>query len=185
MDNRLEGAQVKLRPSQDKFQGLPDLGDEGFCLNVSDAFTRPGLLRLSALRRSSLRSCRPYMRVEADHLVMSFARMFSATLSRCTLYAPAALPVSLLLLPDRPLISALDDLGISIETFVRYQKLAVDALAPSELETLKGALSVLHRFAFGGATRFKRCVLSDYQRARADLIPFAVSSAPSHPCPVL
>ncbi|BGO93231.1 hypothetical protein NBRC10512_007293 [Rhodotorula toruloides] len=105
VDNRLEGAQVKLRPSQDKFQGLPDLGDEGFCLNVSDAFTRPGLLRL-----------------------------------------------------NRPLISALDDLGISIETFVRYQKLAVDALAPSELETLKGALSVLHRFAFGGATRFKSLV---------------------------
>ncbi|BGP01655.1 hypothetical protein NBRC10513v2_005294 [Rhodotorula toruloides] len=105
LDNRLEGAQVKLRPSQDKFQGLPDLGDGGFCLNVSDAFTRPGLLRL-----------------------------------------------------NRPLISALDDLGISTETFIRYQKLAVDALAPSELETLKGAFNVLHRFSFGGATRFKSLV---------------------------
>ncbi|GAA6054265.1 hypothetical protein NBRC10513_006425 [Rhodotorula toruloides] len=105
VDNRLEGAQVKLRPSQDKFQGLPKVGDGGFSLNVSDAFTRPGLLPL-----------------------------------------------------HRPLISALDDLGISTETFIRYQKLAVDALAPSELETLKGALNVLHRFAFGGATRFKSLV---------------------------
>ncbi|GEM10105.1 RNA-directed RNA polymerase [Rhodotorula toruloides] len=106
VDNRLQGAQVKLRPSQDKFKGLPDDDDgESFCLNVSDAFTRPGLLRL-----------------------------------------------------NRPLVSALDDLGISTETFIRYQNLAVDSLAPEDLETLQGAHNVLHRFVFGGATRFKSLV---------------------------
>lgn len=79
VDNRLQGAQVKLRPSQDKFQGLPDEdGGESFCLNVSDAFTRPGPLRLSAFPTiPPSRPCRPLMRAKADHLVTSFARMTS------------------------------------------------------------------------------------------------------------
>lgn len=49
VDTSLEGMQVQLRPSQDKFQGFADrIGGDKFCLNVSDAFTRPNPLRLSA-----------------------------------------------------------------------------------------------------------------------------------------
>ncbi|GAA5867495.1 hypothetical protein JCM3774_003853 [Rhodotorula dairenensis] len=103
LDDRLEGMQVQLRPSQDKFQGFADrIGGDEFCLNVSDAFTRPNLLRL-----------------------------------------------------NRPLISALDDLGIPTEVFLAYQKLAIDALSPEALYTIRGAYDTLHRFSFGGATKFK------------------------------
>lgn len=60
--------------------------------------------------------------------------------------------------PDRPLISALDDLGIDTDVFLRYQKIAIDELQPEELSTHRGAHHALHRFSFGNATRFKRCV---------------------------
>lgn len=50
VDDTLEGSQVQLRPSQDKFRGFAErIGvSNNFCLNVSDAFTRPNPLRLSA-----------------------------------------------------------------------------------------------------------------------------------------
>ncbi|GAA6048343.1 hypothetical protein JCM3770_000959 [Rhodotorula araucariae] len=56
---------------------------------------------------------------------------------------------------NRPLISALDDLGIDTSVFLKYQKLAIDELQPHELATLPGALSALHRYTLGLATRFK------------------------------
>ncbi|BGP49874.1 hypothetical protein JCM10450v2_005779 [Rhodotorula kratochvilovae] len=67
-------------------------------------------------------------------------------------------PLSLRL--NRPLISALDDLGIETEVFLKYQKAAIDELQPQELQTLNGAYSAIHRFAFGQATRFKSLLRS-------------------------
>ena len=76
--------QVQLRPSQDKFQGFADrIGGDKFCLNVSDAFTRPNPLRLSAsslaaflLSLLSFSALRP-----ADHLVMLWPLLASLLFS--------------------------------------------------------------------------------------------------------
>ncbi|GJN92714.1 hypothetical protein Rhopal_005749-T1 [Rhodotorula paludigena] len=105
VDDTLKGVELQIRPSQDKFVGFAD--GEGFCLNVSDAFTRPLRLRL-----------------------------------------------------NRPLISALNDLGISNEVFVFYQKQAIAELEPEQLQTIAGAHYALHRLSFGGATRFKSLLKS-------------------------
>ncbi|BGP56785.1 hypothetical protein JCM8202v2_004415 [Rhodotorula sphaerocarpa] len=109
LDDRLEGLQVQLRPSQDKFRGFADRTGAGehFCLNISDAFTRPAPLRL-----------------------------------------------------NRPLISALDDLGIETEAFLAHQKRAIDALSTDALFTLRGADRILNQLSLGGASRFKSLMKS-------------------------
>ncbi|GAA5981880.1 hypothetical protein JCM11641_001929 [Rhodosporidiobolus odoratus] len=61
---------------------------------------------------------------------------------------------------NRPLISGLDDLGVSTEVFLRYQTLAIDELEPTNLETLFGAYTVLGKYQFGGATRFRSLLRS-------------------------
>ncbi|BGP17973.1 hypothetical protein JCM10213v2_006021 [Rhodosporidiobolus nylandii] len=109
VDRYLKGSQVCLRPSQDKYKAFGDDEETGarYCLNVADAFTRPGSLRL-----------------------------------------------------NRPLISALNDLGVSTETFLNYQAMAVKDIAPVALETLYGAEVVLQKYTFGNATRFKSLLSS-------------------------
>ncbi|GAA6030274.1 hypothetical protein JCM8097_009022 [Rhodosporidiobolus ruineniae] len=61
---------------------------------------------------------------------------------------------------NRPLISALNDLGIDTKAFLYYQDLAVQELDPSELHTLPGAHHVLNRYTFGKATRFFSLITS-------------------------
>lgn len=57
---------------------------------------------------------------------------------------------------DRPLVSALEDLGIEKEIFLAYQKLAVDDLSPEALFSLSGAYDAVNKFSYGGASKFKR-----------------------------
>ncbi|GAA5838795.1 hypothetical protein JCM9279_003864 [Rhodotorula babjevae] len=71
---------------------------------------------------------------------------------------------------NRPLISALDDLGIDTDVFLRYQKVAIDELQPEQLATLHGAHHALHRFSFGHATRFKSLLESLLDKGLPDSI---------------
>lgn len=82
VDSSLEGLQVQLRPSQDKFQGFADrIGGDKFCLNVSDAFTRPNPLRLSASWLAAFLSLLPFSALRsADHLVTLWPLLPSAFL---------------------------------------------------------------------------------------------------------
>ncbi|GAA5898209.1 hypothetical protein JCM6882_000104 [Rhodosporidiobolus microsporus] len=57
---------------------------------------------------------------------------------------------------NRPLISALNDLGIDTGVFIAYRRRAIDELAPTDLQTLFGAHAVLNKYTFGGATRFRQ-----------------------------
>ena len=176
VDSSLEGMQVQLRPSQDKFRGFADrIGGDKFCLNVSDAFTLPNPLRLSAswlaafLSLLSVPALRP-----ADHLVMLWPLLPSLLFSRKPggnaaplMFGTHALSRFFILrcywcttcgCLDRPLISALDDLGVPTAVFLAYQKLAIDELSPEALYTFRGAYDTLNRFSYGGATKFKRSV---------------------------
>ncbi|CEQ40181.1 SPOSA6832_01769, partial [Sporobolomyces salmonicolor] len=48
VDSQLDGIVIALRPSQDKYLGkVDDEATESYVLNVADAFTRPGRLRLN------------------------------------------------------------------------------------------------------------------------------------------
>ncbi|GAA5928050.1 hypothetical protein JCM3775_002799 [Rhodotorula graminis] len=71
---------------------------------------------------------------------------------------------------NRPLISALDDLGIDTGVFLRYQKIAIDELQPEQLATLRGAHHALNRFSFGLASRFKSLLGSLLDKGLPDSI---------------
>ncbi|GAA5822355.1 hypothetical protein JCM11251_006311 [Rhodosporidiobolus azoricus] len=64
---------------------------------------------------------------------------------------------------NRPLISALDDGGVDTLALLALQRRAVDLLAPSELQTLYGALAALKKYSVAGATRFKSLLSSFFE----------------------
>ncbi|GAA5893038.1 hypothetical protein JCM5296_003412 [Sporobolomyces johnsonii] len=72
VDNQLDGIVIALRPSQDKYLGkVDDEATESYVLNVADAFTRPGRLRLNPPLVSALDDLGVRTEVFLDYLQLA------------------------------------------------------------------------------------------------------------------
>lgn len=134
-----QGVGIAVRPSQEKFSGFADTADASFVLNIAEAFDRPRPLKLSELK-----------------LVLCVSRWHSNEHDE-----PTDCTSRLFLPPDRPLISALEDLGIEASVFLRYQREAVESLTlPSDESVFEAAHRQLVSSSLGGPSGFQKLLKS-------------------------
>lgn len=124
LDKSLRGRQLALRPSMLKFKAyFDDKKTSAYVLHIAESFSRPGTLHLSTFAMTGRLSAAPLM------------REFETPPLTEVLSDPA----------DRPLVSALEDLGIAPKVFLGLQEFAIEDLL-QEKTSLLGALSLLRRY---------------------------------------
>lgn len=108
LDKSLQGRQLALRPSMLKFKAyFDDKKTSAYVLHIAESFSRPGTLHLSTFA-----------------MIGRLGGVIRATCARVgrTLTEVLSDPA------DRPLVSALEDLGIAPKVFLGLQEFAIEDL---------------------------------------------------------